>query len=162
MSYVCSCCGKTHKGLPDVGFDQPALALDVPDHERDLRVSLGSDLCVVDDEHHFVRGVIEIPVADYASSLGIGAWVSQKAENFQLYAGRPDSSSIGPFFGWLSNDVGFGDQSSLHLKAMVHYRDGSQRPFIELEPTVHPLSVAQREGITLDAAWTFVHKWIDP
>ncbi len=162
MSYVCSYCGETHEGLPDVGFDQPALAFDVPDIERDRRVRLGSDHCVVDDEHHFVRGVIEIPVVDYSNVFGIGVWVSQKSENFDAYVDRPDSSSIGPFFGWLSNEVGFCDRSSLQLKTMVHFRGRSLRPLIELEPTDHPLSVAQRHGITLDEAWTFVHKWIDP
>ena len=161
MSYICSCCGDTHEGLPDVGFDRPALAFDVPEAERGERVKLGSDHCVVDEEHHFVRGVIEIPVRDLPDSLGIGVWVSQKQENFQTYVDHPESPSIGPFFGWLSNDVGFRDRPSLHLKTMVHFRGGSLRPRIELEATDHPLSVAQREGISLDDAWKFVHRWID-
>ncbi|MDX1429904.1 MAG: DUF2199 domain-containing protein, partial [Rhodothermales bacterium] len=115
----------------------------------------------VDGEYHFVRGVIEIPVRDHPDSLGIGVWVSQKRENFQTYVDQPESSSIGPFFGWLSNDVGFSDRSSLHLKTMAHFRGGSLRPRIELEATDHPLALAQRDGISLDDAWKFVHRWID-
>lgn len=161
MSYVCSCCGKTHDGLPDIGFDRPQLALDVPDHERLERVRLGADHCVVDGKYYFVRGVIEIPVADHAQSFGIGAWVSQKAEHYAAYVDHPNSSTIGPFFGWLSNDVGFGDQSSLHLKTMVHFRGESMRPLIELEHTDHPLAEAQRNGMSLDDAWAFVHQTVD-
>jgi hypothetical protein len=33
------------------------------------------------------------------------------------------------------------------LKAALHVRPWPTRPFIELEPTEHPLAVEQREGI---------------
>jgi hypothetical protein len=32
----------------------------------------------------------------------------------------------------------------------VHLRGGGIRPFIELEPTDHPLAIEQREGISLE------------
>jgi hypothetical protein len=32
----------------------------------------------------------------------------------------------------------------------VHTRPVGERPFVELEPTEHPLAVEQRTGITLD------------
>jgi hypothetical protein len=31
---------------------------------------------------------------------------------------------------------------------MLHLRDDGMRPYIELEPTDHPLAVEQREGIS--------------
>jgi hypothetical protein len=37
----------------------------------------------------------------------------------------------------------------LNLKTHVHARPVGQRPFIELEPTDHPLAVEQRSGITM-------------
>ncbi|MFK8845229.1 DUF2199 domain-containing protein [Streptomyces sp. Ac-502] len=36
------------------------------------------------------------------------------------------------------------------MKTHVHTRPVGQLPFIELEPTDHPLAVEQRHGITLD------------
>jgi hypothetical protein len=36
------------------------------------------------------------------------------------------------------------------LKTMVHLRDNGIRPYIELEPTVHPLAIEQRAGITVE------------
>jgi hypothetical protein len=41
-----------------------------------------------------------------------------------------------------------GYPDTLHLKTMVHTREPGRRPFIELDPTDHPLAVEQREGIT--------------
>jgi hypothetical protein len=38
----------------------------------------------------------------------------------------------------------------VNLKTRVHLRDGFIRPFIELEPTDHPLAVEQREGISVE------------
>jgi len=37
----------------------------------------------------------------------------------------------------------------LNLKTLVHLRSGGLRPFIELEPTDHPLAVEQRNGISM-------------
>ena len=36
------------------------------------------------------------------------------------------------------------------MKTRVHLRDDGARPYIELEPTDHPLAVEQRNGITAD------------
>lgn len=157
MGYVCTCCGQTHDGLPDLAFDQPAYARDVPENERETRVQLGTDLCVVDDEFYFIRGVIEIPLRGSEEKFGIGAWVSQKASNFQTYVENYDTPDIGPFFGWLSNNFLYCGAQALNLKTMVHFRGQGKRPSIELEPIDHPLAVAQRDGLTLEETWNFVH-----
>ena len=36
------------------------------------------------------------------------------------------------------------------LKLNVHTREVGRRPFLELEPTEHPLAVEQRQGITVE------------
>jgi hypothetical protein len=53
-----------------------------------------------------------------------------------------------PYFGWLSNRLPLYSET-LNLKTHVHTRPVGQRPFVELEPTNHPLAVEQRQGITL-------------
>ena len=161
MSYTCSCCGRTHEGLPDVAFDRPVYAHDVPEGERAERVHLTDDLCVLDGEDHFIRGVIEIPIPGHPETLGIGVWVSQKSENYRVYVEHFDSAEIGPFFGWLSNEIE-PYAPTLNLKTMAHFRAGGLRPSILLEPTEHPLAVDQREGISLDRAWEIVHAYLDP
>ena len=162
MSYVCSCCGQTHEDLPDLAFDKPAYAHDVPEKQRAERVRIDDDFCVVDEQHYFIRGLIEIPLQGQTETFGIGAWVSQKPENFWTYVEHFDSAEIGPFFGWLSNDFTFGGVSTLHLKTMVHFQGKGLRPKIELEPTDHPLAMAQQAGLSLGEAWSFVHEYLDP
>ena len=161
MTFVCKRCGQTHEGLPGIAFDQPWYAHDVPRDQRSERVQLTDDLCIVDNEYYFIRGVILIPIRDYPEPLVIGAWVSQKKENYDTYVNNIDSADIGPFFGWLSNEFLFGGESAAHLKTMVHFQGSSERPHIQLEPTEHPLAMAQTNGLSLDEAVDFVHPYLD-
>jgi hypothetical protein len=162
MSYVCSYCGQTHEDLPDLAFDRPVYAQNVPEEERTDRVQFDDDLCVVDGTYYFIRGVIAIPILDQSATFGIGAWVSQKPENFHSYVEQFDSAEIGPFFGRLSNEFMFGGEPTLNLKTMVHFQGKGLRPKIELEPTDHPLAMAQQNGLSLDEAWAFLHERLDP
>ena len=160
MSYRCSVCGETHDDLPDLGSDRPDPWWDIPEGERDRRITLTSDTCIIDDEDFFIRGVIEIPIHDAEHSFGFGVWVSQKRENFLKYLEFPDSPEIGPFFGWLCTRIAYYPEDTFLLKTMAHFRGGHLRPAILLEPTDHPLAVDQREGITLEKAWDIVHRYM--
>jgi hypothetical protein len=162
LSYRCSICGELHDELPHVGSDRPDPWWDVPEDERDRRIALTGDSCIIDDEQFFIRGVIEIPVHDHADCFGIGVWVSQKKENFFAYLKTPDSAQIGPYFGWLCTRVSYYQEDSTHLKTMAHFRAGNMRPAIELEPTDHPLAIDQRTGITEERAWEIVHYYLNP
>ena len=157
MAYRCHTCGKVHDDMPGIGFDYPDYYFGVSEDERDVRVHLSTDTCIIDSEDFFIRGLIEIPIHDYPQSFGLGVWVSQKKENFYTYLENSDSDEIGPFFGWLSNNVSFYAETTLNLKTMAHFRIGGLRPRIELAPTGHPLAVDQRDGITLEKAWEIVH-----
>ena len=160
MTYTCRCCGEVHDDLPDLSFDRPSYAADVPDDEFDKRVKLNEDLCVVDDEYYFIRGVLMIPVRENEQDLGFGVWVSQKKENYETYLDNYDAPDIGPFFGWLSNEFKFAGEPTLNLKTMAHFQGNGLRPLIELEESEHPLSMAQRNGISLDEAWEIIHEYL--
>ena len=157
MSYRCTICGEAHDDLPDIASDRPVQWWDVAEEERSRRVLLTSDTCVIDDEHFFVRGVIEIPVHDHPQRFGFGVWVSQKRENFVTYLRHPESAGIGPFFGWLCTRIAYYSEDTLLLKTVARFRGGGLRPAIDLEPSAHPLAVDQRDGITLARAWEIVH-----
>jgi hypothetical protein len=161
MNNKCPSCGKEHDGLPDVGSDKPDYYWEIPEGEREKRIKLSSETCVVDDEHFFIRGVIEIPLTDKDDTFGIGVWVSQKREYFKKYLDNFDTSNIGPFFGWLSTNIGYFHESSLSLKTMVHFQGNNLRPLIKLEPTQHPLAIAQQRGISFAKACEIVHYYSD-
>jgi hypothetical protein len=147
--FKCSTCDEWHEGVPHLSAEAPPYYYAVPEAERRTRCELSSDICVVDREFFFVRGVIEIPVDGLDEAFGWGVWVSLSEASFREYLVHYEDdrrSALGPYFGWLSAAItGYPDTEN--LKTMVHPRKPDLRPLIELEPTEHPLAVEQRQGI---------------
>jgi hypothetical protein len=150
-SFTCRTCGQVHIGLPDLAFDYPWHYHVLTEAERAARAVLTSDTCSIEDRDFFVRGYLEIPIHDRSQPFAYGVWVSLSREHFdrflELYDEK-DRLPQEPWFGWLCNRIpGYPD--TLHLKTNVHLRPHPTRPYIELEPTDHPLALEQRSGITL-------------
>ncbi len=158
MPYTCSICGENHTDLPHIGSDAPAYWSE--EYANDPESLLTEDLCIIKGEAFFVRGVIEVPVHHYEHDFGWGVWVSHKKENFEVYREQPDTSDIGPFFGWLSTEISYYPESTLQLKTMAHYRGAGLRPQIEVEDSPHVLSLQQRNGISLAEAWRIAHHYM--
>ncbi|MCS0584602.1 DUF2199 domain-containing protein [Massilia pinisoli] len=150
FEFFCSGCGQTHEGMPALDAAAPLSYYVVPADERDARCRLDADACVIDGSQYFVRGCLEIPVHDEPEPFSWGVWVSLSEQSFKQWTACFESerrSHVGPFFGWLNAALApYSD--TVNLKTRVHLRDGFIRPFIELEPTMHPLAVEQREGIS--------------
>lgn len=151
--FKCSSCDNWHEGFPDVGFDRPLYASEVLEDERKRRVFLTSDLCVVDDEHFFVRCILFIPIAGVDDVFGWGVWSTLSKENFLRYQQHYDEDMSGwqPMFGYLSNRLPeYPD--TLSLKLSVQTMAQGDRPRVTLEPTDHPLSIDQQNGMSLEKA----------
>jgi hypothetical protein len=164
FTFRCRSCSQVHEGIPSFGWDYPVQYVAVPEDQRARRCVLTSDMCVIDDETFFVRGCLEVPIKGHEQPLSWGVWTSLSEKNFrhfeELY-GESKRSHHGPFFGWLCSHIWlFPD--TLNLKTMVHLRDDGIRPFVELEPTDHPLAVEQRTGITLERVAEIYEKMIHP
>ena len=152
MEYVCATCGERHEGLPALTAAAPLYYYSVPEPERSHRCRLESDTCIVDQEFFFVRGCLEVPILGKPEPFVWGVWVSLSRGNFDTFlrlSREEHRSQEDPFFGWLSASLK-GYPQTANLKTLVHLRDHGQRPFIELEPTEHPLAVEQRSGITVE------------
>ena len=153
----CVSCGQLHKGLFDLAVDAPAQWPGEPDPEPNSALGdrtqvLTNDFCVI-DESYFIRCVLRLPIVGAKDEFfAYGVWSSLSAKNFQLYRDTFDSreqGELGPWFGWFCSRLkGYPDTGG--LKCKVHPQSEGKRPFIELEPTDHPLAVEQREGVTLD------------
>jgi hypothetical protein len=138
--------------MPSFGADAPLYYYDIPEAKRAERCELTSDTCIVDGEHFFVRGCIEIPVHGENEPFVWGVWVSLSENNFEEFTnlfGVPVRDDHGPYFGWLSAYLKTYPDTE-NLKTHVHLRNDGVRPSIELEPTDHPLAVEQREGISVE------------
>lgn len=151
--FTCRSCGQFHAELPmDFGADAPVAYYGVPENERQARCDLSSDLCVIDKEHFFIRGCLEIQVVDGPRPFAWGVWTSLSKENFKRTVQMWETSgreNEPPYFGWLCTALPL-YPTTLNLKTHVHTRPLGERPLVELEPTDHPLAVEQRNGITMD------------
>jgi hypothetical protein len=150
QQYLCKTRGKLHQGLPLVyGADAPFIWHLIPQEERKSRAMLSSDQCIIDDKYFFILGRLEIPILNSEEVFCWLVWVSLSANNFaranKLWK-KKGREKEPPYFGWLNTFLPIYPET-LHLKTNVHTRPVGTRPFVELEPTDHPLSIEQREGI---------------
>ena len=154
----CNSCQQQHQGIFDLACGKPEQFPGsedyAPNGELDLTGDfLSEDFCVLDGEHFFVRAVLQLPIVGGGGKrFGFGVWATLSRENFGRYIETFDSGEqggLGPWFGWFSNRLE-GYPETLLLKCKVHPEGGRQRPWIELEPTDHPLAVEQRRGMTFE------------
>ncbi|MEV6298084.1 DUF2199 domain-containing protein [Actinoplanes sp. NPDC051861] len=149
--FVCGTCGSVHSG-PPLSFAAPAPDFWRPEMADDEGCLLDADLCVISGEHFFLRGLIELPVWETGEPFTWSMWVSLSRENFTRavdvweHTGRENEP---PYFGWLSNTIAGYEPTTLNLRTNVHTREVGRLPYIELEPTTHPLAVEQHIGISL-------------
>lgn len=148
-----------------MGCSSPAPAVWDPAFADAEDCVLSSEQCVVKGEHYFVKGLIEIPVLGSDAVFSWGVWVSLSPANFARAAElweTPGRETEPPYFGWLSTELPAYPRSTLDLKTNVHTRPVGERPFVELEPTAHPLAVEQRTGITLDRVRSIAESVLHP
>ena len=155
LTWTCKCCGRSFNSLPmSYAAEGPDnwYALSGPD--RAARTSLGSDLCVIDQREFYVRGCVEVPVADCANPFVWNLWVSVSQESFGYIGDRLGSlaeDDRSPRFGWLCTSIR-GYPTPLEIRCHVFLRAGNLLPRIVLEPTDYPLAAEQHAGITLERA----------
>ena len=148
--FFCVTCGAAHSG-PPLSFAAPAPELWQPEMAADESCLLDADLCVIGGERFFVRGLIELPVWDSPDVFTYSMWVSLSRPNFTRAVDvweQPGRETEPPCFGWLANAIAGYEPTTLNLRTNVHTRPVGQLPYIELEPTGHPLAVEQRTGIS--------------
>lgn len=163
--YQCRVCGRYHEELPlHYGAAAPLYFYSIPERERASRAVLSSDQCIVDGQYYFIVGNLDIPVIGSDQVFSWDVWVSLSQVNFeratQLW-NQPGRESEPPYFGWLSTQIDI-YPDTISLKTMVHTRPVGVRPFIELEPTDHPLAVEQRTGITWERVQEIAERLLHP
>lgn len=163
MKFTCSNCNELHD-IDEISFgaDAPVPWTLLSDDER-ANSELGGEQCVIetdDERHFFVRGCLEVPIKRTDRIFSWGVWVSVSEPSFLELSEHWDDSSrtgLGPYFGWLCTKIPEYPET-MFLKTMVHQRPVGERPLIELEPTDHPLSVEQQQGIGLPELQAIVVK----
>ena len=157
--YTCSCCGKQHVEPPNCFIAPlPVPVLSIAESDRSNRVEASSDLCILDGEHYFILGNIDVRVQDSADFIRWTMWTSLSQSNFARATGlwdTPGREGEPPYFGWLCSQVP-GYESTLSLKTQVHTQAVGVRPLIEVEP-IHQLGLDQVNGITRQRCDALIH-----
>lgn len=141
------------------GMEAPWRLLGVTNEEFAERVELNADVCLVDEEHFFVRGHITIPIHDHTEPFIWSVWCSLSAESFRHMGQRWESFDRihdPPYFGWLMSKIPVYAET-LHLKTSVQSQEVGMVPEITVEPSDHPLAIDQHHGITLLKVEEYVH-----
>ena len=148
--FYCSLCGKYHDELP-LSYSIPAPVYWSQALAKEPNSELGQDICIIKNEHFFLRGNIEIPIIDSDNVFAYSIWVSLSQDSFEHVTENWNKQTRihdEPYFGWLSCRIpGYPD--TLNLKTLAHTREIGVVSYIELEVTEHPLTREQQNGITL-------------
>ena len=154
MEWKCNICNEEHGEVPlCFGSVAPCYAM-VPQDEWIARVQLTADHCIVDEEHFFARGHIEIPILGHPEPFAFSVWSSLSEASFEHMSDRwdaPDRQTDPPYFGWLCSSLPL-YPSTLSLRLSVQSRSPGLIPVFYLEPSDHPLALEQKQGITI-ARW---------
>jgi hypothetical protein len=153
LVWTCKCCGTQFSTLPFAyAFNEPDRWRAIPDPERERRGHLNSDTCVIDGKEFYVRTRLIIPLIDAKEPFIWGVWISIAKRNFDRITELWDVEQREQepmMFGHLSNEISI-YPSTHNLKCSLRLKNAGMRPVAELEPTDHPLSVEQRNGITVE------------
>lgn len=130
----------------------------LPTYEVDLSVGnlpasfLNEDLCILNGEYFFVRGIIYLPIIGTTETLRWGVWGSLSETNFKKLVAAfddPERVEFEPMFSWLSNWIAEYDEDTVNLKMYAHIQSG-ERPWFELEPADHQLAQEYHHGISAE------------
>ena len=156
--FLCRSCSARHKGVFDLVADRPDVWTDGGAPAPNSAITeashiLTEDFCIVRGTDYLIRVVLEARILGVENArLGFGVWAHLPEMNFFTYLNTFDSgrqAEYGPWYGSLANSLP-GYPPTLLMPVALMPLNGRIRPRVVLEATDHPLSVDQRDGITLD------------
>src|ERR1700737_4216874 len=106
---TCSACGKVHPiEDSELVFHLPDVIHGLAADERDARCDIHAEVCVLDRERFFLRGLLPIPVSGRSKPYNIGVWAEVSLETYRRIYERwddPDQRDEPRLSGTLANDV---------------------------------------------------------
>ena len=158
-SYSCNICGKIHSGLPmDMAYVNPADYFMIPPNERAERIRKDEDVCVIDNDSFYIRGVLPIPVIDSNNDFRWGTWVKVEECDFKTYMRYWEASAsqeLPILKGYLSGGLKPYPESDM-MQVDIHLQSDNQRPIFRVPSSEAPLAIDQQKGITMKQVHTFV------
>ncbi len=155
-TFICATCGQTHEGLAfSFAAEFPDPCANLSQDERDTRAVIGSDQVILDGQHFFLRGCLEIPIIGHSEPFLWGLWATVWEKDFDEIADcweSPDREKThGPFKGRLANSVSDYPET-MNLRLRIVLQPVGTRPLFYIEEPEHPLAQEQQNGITYQSA----------
>lgn len=164
----CGTCGGEHDlSEMEPSYTYPDAYLAMPPEERDVRATVGTDECRLDerdstDSRYFLRVLLPMPVRGEAEACGWGVWAEVSESAYSRARSRwddPAQQDEPPFHGTLANALTC-YSSTLGLPGAVTLSGPAIIPtFVLAETLDHPLAREQRNGVQPERVveWLFAH-----
>jgi hypothetical protein len=146
----CAVCGRLHSRTEsELFFQRPEIVHALPNAERQRRCFQNSDICVLDDQRFFIKGLLPLPVTGRIKPYCIGVWAEVEQDVFKRIRDlwtEPSQASEPRLPASLANRLPL-QPDTLGLKVAVQLTGSTTRPEYYLEPMEHPLYGEQTRGI---------------
>ena len=147
---ICSSCGRPHpKEEIELVLALPGPIHDLAEDERAARCDIEADVCALDRERLFLRGLLPLPVRGRDAPYRIGLWAEVDAPTFErIYRlwDDPKQSDEPPLPGILANDIPTLPRA-VGLEVDIRLTGPKTRPEFFLKVSAHPLALEQHRGI---------------
>jgi hypothetical protein len=141
-------CGGGHSLPEALSAALPECCAEVAPHERERRVVLGDEMCKLDEARLFVRGNIELPLAEANHAFVWTVWVELERKPFKRALAlwmRDARTREPPYPGRLATNVPLYEPPTLGLPVEVISMPVGVRFSVRVIAD-HPLAIEQREG----------------
>jgi hypothetical protein len=134
----------------DIAFSLPDVVWELSDRERKRRAKFSSDVCVLDENRFFIRGVAFVSILGTDQRFGWGLWAEVDASAFRKYLEvfKADARGEAPVPGAVANSPRGYPALDGH-GVDLHFGTARERPTMTLHASAHPLSLEQQRGIAM-------------
>ena len=149
---VCATCGKPHPiNESELVFSLPDEIYALSAEERSARCDISADVCAVDRERFFLRGLLPLKVSTRSRPYRLGVWAEIASSDYKrIYElwSDPDQSAQAPIPGRLANGLPLHQAPTLGLAISIQLTGPKTRPEFFLARSEHPLFEEQEKGIS--------------
>jgi hypothetical protein len=148
---TCSVCGKVHSlENSELFFRLPDIVYALSEQDRATRCDIGTDVCALDRERLFLRGLLPLPVLGRAKPYNIGVWAEISLETYRRIHELWDDPNQGNeprLPGSLANNLPLQDTDTQGLRLSIQLTGPKTRPEFYVEVSEHLLYREQMDGI---------------
>jgi hypothetical protein len=163
---ICSVCGKAHSlDQSELYFRLPDDLFELSEEDRTRLWDISDDVCALDRERFFIRGLLPLPVKGRTEVYRIGMWAEVSVEVFgRIYQRWTDSDqAVEPrLSGTPANQLPLQTQNTRALAVSIQLIGPKSRPEFFVQAPEHHLHREQTDGIDEHRALEYTDRRLLP